>query len=198
MLTVGLTGGIASGKSLAAEHFAALGVPVIDADIIARELVERGTPALDRISQRFGNTVLLDNGELNRAALRETIFSDEQARHDLEAILHPLIRETISARVATLDDCYCIIVIPLLAESDNWEMLDRVLVIDCPESIQLQRLQHRDQLDTTQAQRVLDAQASREQRKAIADDIIDNSDDATQLVNAIETLHKQYIQDCSH
>lgn len=150
MRVIGLTGGIASGKSVAADHFAALGVSVIDADIIAHELVEVGEPALDKICQRFGKTILLENGELNRAAMREIIFTDEQARHDLEAILHPLIRKVITERIAALDGCYCIVVIPLLTESGDWEMLDRILVIDCPESIQLQRLQQRDQLDEDQ------------------------------------------------
>ena len=174
MLIIGLTGGIASGKSVVTDHFATLGVPVIDADIIARELVEAGKPALEKISQRFGKTILLDNGELNRPALREIIFTDEPARHDLEAILHPLIRNEITVRIAALDDCYCIVVIPLLTESSGWEILDRILVIDCPETIQLQRLQQRDHIDADQALRILNTQASREQRKAIADDIIDN------------------------
>lgn len=197
MRVIGLTGGIASGKSAAADHFATLGVPVIDADLIARELVEPGKPALKKITQHFGGNVLDKNNELNRAALREIIFSDEQARHKLEAILHPLIRAAIIERVAMLDDCYCIVVIPLLAESEeNWEILDHKLVIDCPESIQLQRLQHRDQLDLQQATSILNAQASREQRRAIADDIIDNSHDLAHLKNAVEQLHKKYLIDC--
>ena len=196
MRVIGLTGGIASGKSAAADHFAALGVPVIDADLIARELVEPGKPALDKISQRFGNSILGKNGELNRAALREIIFTNEQSRHDLEAILHPLIRKVITERIAALNDCYCIVVIPLLTESGGWEMLDRVLVIDCPESIQLQRLQQRDQLDAEQAYRILSAQADREQRRAIADDIIDNSHDLAHLKCAVEQLHEKYLMDC--
>ncbi len=196
MYIIGLTGGIASGKSVAADHFATLGVPVIDADIIARELVKVGEPALEKICQRFGKTILLDNGELNRATMREIIFTDEQARHDLEAILHPLIRNEITQRISALDDCYCIVVIPLLAESENWQMLDRILVIDCPESMQLQRLKQRDQLDADQARRVLMAQASREQRNAIADDIIDNNDGQAHLINAVDELHQKYLKDC--
>jgi dephospho-CoA kinase len=196
MRVIGLTGGIASGKSAAADHFATLGVPVIDADRIARKLVEPGTPALEDICQRFGKSILLENGELDRAALREIIFNDPQARHDLEAILHPLIRNAITEHIAKLDDCYCIVVIPLLAESGNWEILDHKLVIDCPESLQLERLQQRDQLDLEQAKRILDAQASREQRKAIADDIIDNSHDLAYLQSAVEKLHAKYLLDC--
>ena len=196
MRVIGLTGGIASGKSAAAEHFASLGVPVIDADRIARELVEPGKPALATIRERFGNSILLENGELNRSALREIIFKDARARHDLEAILHPLIRQTIRQRIAALDDCYCIVVIPLLAESGNREMLNRVLVIDCPESLQLERLQQRDDLDPEQAKRILAAQADREQRKAIADDIIDNSHDLAHLQHAVEQLHAKYLGDC--
>jgi dephospho-CoA kinase len=196
MQVIGLTGGIASGKSAAADYFATLGVPVIDADLIARELVEPGQPALEKICQRFGQAILLENGELNRAAMRESIFNDAQARHDLEAILHPLIRGVITERLSALDACYCIVVIPLLAESGNWEMLDRKLVIDCPEPLQLQRLQQRDQLDLEEAKRILNAQASREQRKAIADDIVDNSHDLAHLQNAIEKLHEKYLLDC--
>ncbi|MDT8404335.1 dephospho-CoA kinase [Sulfuriflexus sp.] len=196
MRVIGLTGGIASGKSAAAEHFAALGVPVIDADQIARELVEPGKPALERICERFGKSILLDNGELNRPSLREIIFKDARARHDLEAILHPLIRETIIQRIDELDAPYCIVVIPLLAESGDWAMLDRRLVIDCPEDLQLARLQQRDRLDPEQAERILAAQASREQRKAIADDIIDNSHDLAHLQRAVERLHKKYLGDC--
>jgi dephospho-CoA kinase len=196
MRIIGLTGGIASGKSAAADHFAALGVPVIDADRIARELVEPGKPALKKICQRFGNSILLENGELDRATMREIIFIDAQARQDLEAILHPLIRDVITERIAALDDCYCIVVIPLLTESGNWGILDHRLVIDCPESLQLERLQQRDQLDLEQAKRILDAQASREQRKAIADDIIDNSHDLAYLESAVEKLHAKYLLDC--
>lgn len=197
MRVIGLTGGIASGKSAAADHFAMLGVAVIDADLIARELVEPGKPALDKISQRFGKSILGNNGELNRAALREIIFNDEQARHALESIMHPLIRATITERIAALDDCYCIVVIPLLAESeDNWEILDHKLVIDCPESLQLERLQQRDHLDLDQAMHIINAQASREQRKAIADDIIDNSHDLAHLKSAVEQLHEKYLIDC--
>jgi dephospho-CoA kinase len=196
MRIIGLTGGIASGKSAAADHFATLGVPIIDADIIARELVEPGKPALDKICQRFGNNILLETGELNRTAMREIIFNDEQARHDLESILHPLIRGTIAERIAALDDCYCIVVIPLLTESGNWEILDHKLVIDCPESLQLQRLQNRDHLDLEQATHIINTQASREQRKSIADDIIDNSHDLTHLKSAVEQLHEKYLMDC--
>lgn len=196
MRVIGLTGGIASGKSAAAEHFATLGVPVIDADQIARELVEPGKPALERICERFGKTILLDNGDLNRPALREIIFKDARARHDLEAILHPLIRETIIQRIDELDAPYCVVVIPLLAESEDWAMLDRRLVIDCPEDLQLERLQQRDRLDPEQANRILAAQASREQRKAIADDIIDNSHDLAHLQRAVEQLHEKYLGDC--
>jgi dephospho-CoA kinase len=196
MRVIGLTGGIASGKSAAADHFATLGVPVIDADRIARKLVEPGTPALEDICQRFGKSILLENGALDRAALREIIFNDPQARHDLETILHPLIRNAITEHIAELDDCYCIVVIPLLAESGNWEILDHKLVIDCPESLQLERLQQRDQLDLGQAKRILNAQASREQRKAIADDIIDNSHDLAYLQSAVEKLHAKYLLDC--
>lgn len=196
MRVIGLTGGIASGKSAVAEYFAALGVPVIDADLIARELVEPGKPALEQICRHFGHKILLENGELDRAAMREIIFSDVQARRALEAILHPLVRATISERIATLDGCYCIVVIPLLAESGNWEILDHILVVDCPESLQQQRLQQRDHLDLEQAKRILSAQASREQRKAIANDIIDNSQNLADLKATVERLHNKYLIDC--
>lgn len=197
MRVIGLTGGIASGKSAAAEQFAALGVPVVDADQIARELVEPGKPALQAICQHFGQHLLRENGELDRAALRDIIFNDAQARHDLEAILHPQIRATIRERVSALSGCYCVIVIPLLAESEeSWPILDHILLIDCPESLQLERLQQRDQLDPEQAQRILEAQASREQRKAIADEIIDNSHSQGHLKEAVTKLHQKYLQAC--
>lgn len=196
MRVIGLTGGIASGKSAVAEYFAALGVPVIDTDLIARELVEPGKPALEEICRHFGNSILLEDGELDRSAMREIIFSDDQARHALEAILHPLIRATVNERIAALDSCYCIVVIPLLAESGNWEILDHILVVDCPESLQRQRLQQRDQLDPEQAARILAAQANREQRKAIADDILDNSLNLASLRARVEGLHEKYLADC--
>lgn len=196
MQVIGLTGGIASGKSAVAEEFASLGVPVIDADLIARELVEPGMPALDKVCQRFGNNILLENGELDRAALREIIFDDAQARHELEAILHPLIRQTIEERVATLDTCYCIVVIPLLAESGAWPILNRVIVLDCPEDLQRQRLQQRDHVDEALARRMLEAQASREKRRALADDVIDNSGSREQLQSAVRQLDRQYRQAC--
>ncbi|WP_126453542.1 dephospho-CoA kinase [Sulfuriflexus mobilis] len=196
MHVIGLTGGIASGKSAVAAEFASLGAPVIDADLIARELVEPGMPALAKVCQRFGHSILLENGELDRAALREIIFDDAQARHDLEAILHPLIRQTIEQRLTTLDACYCIVVIPLLAESGAWPILDRVLVVDCPEALQRQRLQQRDQVDEALAERILAAQASREERRARADDVIDNSGSREQLQSAVRQLDGQYRQAC--
>ena len=171
---VALTGGIASGKSTLADMFAELGVAVIDTDVIAREVVQAGKPALREIQERFGSEVIDAAGSLDRRALRNIVFADEQARLDLEAILHPRIGAETRRQADAAPGPYQIIVVPLLVGSPLLEFVDRVLVVDCDEDLQVQRLQARDMESVDQARRILAAQASREARLAIADDVINN------------------------
>jgi len=171
---VALTGGIASGKSTVADMFAHLGVPVIDTDIIAREVVQPGQPALDEIRERFGDEVIDATGKLDRTAMRKRIFSDERARLDLEAILHPRIGAETRRQVDAAPGPYQLIVVPLLVGSPLVQFVDRVLVVDCDEELQVERLLARDAETVEQARRILSTQASREARLAIADDVISN------------------------
>jgi len=193
MFRVGLTGGIASGKSRASEIFATLGVTVIDSDVIAREIVAPGSEGLAAIVQRFGPGVLDAQGQLDRRALRTLVFADPTAREDLEAITHPLIR----ARMATLNreasGPYVINAIPLLVETGGRRDLDRVLVIDCPETLQIARVMARDHVDEAAARAILGVQATREARLAIADDVIVNDGDLAALENAVRSLHRRYL-----
>lgn len=192
VFTVGLTGGIASGKSAVSDRFAALGAPVIDTDLIARELVEPGQPVLQEIIAAFGREIVVDEGRLRRRKLREIIFADPEKKALLEAILHPAIRLETRRRVAAAAAPYCLVVIPLLAESGHFEWLDRVLVVDVPESVQIERLMARDAVDEAQASAGLAAQATREARLRIADDVIDNSGPVEDLDAQVAELHKKY------
>ncbi|MEW6727769.1 MAG: dephospho-CoA kinase [Pseudomonadota bacterium] len=198
MLVVGLTGGVGSGKSTVASLFAAHGVPVIDTDLIARELVAPGQPALAEIAARFGPEALNPDGTLNRPWLRQRIFADEAARKVLEAILHPRIRAEVqrqleSLRRPTPPPPYALVVIPLLVETGAYDgLLDRVLVVDLPEDAQLQRLMTRDGVEEPLARAMLAAQASREARLARADEVIDNSGAPEALVEQVESLHRLY------
>ena len=189
---IGLTGGIASGKSTAADHFAALGVPVIDTDVIARELVAPGQPALAALVARFGADLLDDTGALRREALGARVFADPAARRELEALLHPLIRAESLRRITALRAPYCVWVIPLLLESGARADVDRVLLIDCPEALQRQRALARGlQPDTLDG--ILAAQASRAQRHAIADDVILNDGSPEALRQAVAARHAAYL-----
>ncbi|MEM6512419.1 MAG: dephospho-CoA kinase [Pseudomonadota bacterium] len=193
-LRIGLTGGIASGKSAAARFFSELGVPVIDTDIIAREVVKPGSAGLEGIRERFGSGVLDDDGTLNRAVLRAVVFADPAKREVLEAILHPLIRaETVRQAEAAGGD-YQVIVVPLLVESPLKAFVDRVLLVDCSEETQIRRLLARDGGDEASARQILAAQASREQRLAIADDVIGNENTLQDLQTAVAELHRRYCQ----
>jgi dephospho-CoA kinase len=189
---IALTGGIASGKSAVAELFAAYDVPVLDTDQIARDVVEPGTPALAKIVAEFGSEILDSAGRLDRKRMRDLVFADSQKRKHLEAITHPAIREELARRSTEADGLYQIHVIPLLVESSRAEAYDRVLVVDAPEADQLKRLQQRDGSDATTAQRILDAQASREQRLSVADDIIVNTGTLADLGKFVHTLHENY------
>ncbi|MHB1542443.1 MAG: dephospho-CoA kinase [Steroidobacteraceae bacterium] len=194
ILRIGLTGGIASGKSTVAGLFAALEVPVIDTDQIAREVVEPGQPPLEKLVERFGAGILTPDGHLDRPKLREIVFSDPKARADLEALTHPAIGSAVQARAAVAGGPYQILVIPLLVEKGYQKHLDRVLVVDCPEALQLQRLQARDGTSPTQARAILEAQASRAARLKAADDMIRNESDVAALRQQVQALHRRYLQ----
>jgi dephospho-CoA kinase len=191
---VGLTGGIASGKSTVARLFAALGVPIIDADELAREVVAAGTPLLGTIAARFGPQVLAADGTLNRRALRELVFADPHARADLESLTHPAIREAMEARAARAGGAYQIFAIPLLIEQGGVTAVDRVLVVDCDDSLQIRRLQARDGSTLDEARAMLGAQASRAARLAAADDVIRNDGDLQRLRVPVERLHRHYLE----
>ena len=194
MFKVGLTGGIASGKTRVAEFFAARGITVIDSDQIAREIVAPGAPALAAIRERFGASVLSADGSLDRRALRAVVFADPAARRALEAITHPAIRARMAELNAEAQGAYVINAIPLLTEGGGRRDLDRVLVVDCPEDLQIRRVMARDQVDEAGARAVLAAQASRAARLAIADDVIVNDGDLAALETQVATLHDRYLQ----
>ena len=190
---VAVTGGIASGKSAVTERFARFGVPVIDADLIARELVEPGQPALQAIAERFGAGVLSHAGQLDRRALREIIFVDTAARLDLEAILHPRIRTCMHERARNCGAAYVVLAIPLLTAGSGYTWIDRVLVVDVAEAVQIERLMRRDGVDEAGARAVLAAQISRAERLALADDVIDNSGCLGDLDAQVTALHQRYL-----
>ncbi|MGH8195158.1 MAG: dephospho-CoA kinase [Woeseiaceae bacterium] len=191
---IGLTGGIASGKTTVADLFAAKGMPVIDTDAIAREVVRPGRPALDAIVRLFGKDILDEKGRLRRRRLRELVFADDGMRDALEAELHPRIRDETVARTRVAGGPYQVIVVPLLAESPMQAMMDRILVVDCSEEVQLKRLLDRDAEDEQQARRMIDAQASRQERLAIADDVIDNNGTLDAMARQVDELHRSYLR----
>src|SRR5215472_3702810 len=186
---VGLTGGIASGKSTAAKFFGALGVPIIDTDQLARDVVEPGQPPLERLVERFGGSILTPDGHLDRPALRNIVFSDPKARADLEALTHPAIGAAVQARSAAAGGPYQILVIPLLVEKNLGSQLDRVLVVDCSEELQIRRLQARDGSTLEQARAILSVQASRVARVKAAHDVITNDRDIGALRDRVAELH---------
>ena len=194
MFTVGLTGGIGSGKSTVADLFADLGVPVIDTDVIARELTAPGSAALEAIHSDFGDAVLLPDGSLDRAVLRRMVFADADARHRLESILHPRIRQTVEQERAGLNAPYILLVIPLLVETGGYrDLLDRVLVVDCPEELQITRVIARNGLTRDEVLAILATQASRSERLAIADDVIVNTLAREALRAEVVTLNQRYL-----
>ncbi|QSB19668.1 dephospho-CoA kinase [Pseudomonas sp. 15A4] len=190
---LGLTGGIGSGKSAAAQCFVDLGVHLVDADHAARWVVEPGRPALAQIAEHFGPSVLQADGTLNRSALRELIFKDPQQRVWLESLLHPLIREEIRQYLARAESAYAILVSPLLLETSQHQMVRRVLVIDVPESVQIERTVLRDKTNEEQVRAILKAQASRDERLSRADDVIVNDRDPAWLKSEVERLHHFYL-----
>jgi dephospho-CoA kinase len=194
MLRVGLTGGIGSGKTAVSDRFARLGVPVIDADRLSRELVAKGQPALAEIAALFGPTVLTEAGELDRAALGQRVFADPAARHRLEQILHPRIRDAMQARVAALDAPYVILVIPLLLETGQTDLVDRVLVVDTSPERQRERIRQRDGFSDARIAQILAAQTDRAARLRAADDIIRNDAGLADLDRAVAALHANYLE----
>lgn len=191
-LTVGLTGGIASGKSLVASAFEKLGIDVIDADQVARDIVEPGQPALVEIAERFGTRVIANDGCLMRRELRNIVFNDENARQALESITHPRIRIELARRRDTSKTEYCILVVPLLIKSGMNDLVNRVLVIDAPEAIQLERLVSRDNIDEALAHKMIAAQDTRTDRLAAADDVLINTGPRKDIADLAAALHAGY------
>lgn len=192
MLIIGLTGGIASGKSTVADLFAKKGIPIIDADVIAREVVMPHTEALSKIKEHFGINIVDTKGELNRRILREKIFQNPAEKQWLENLLHPLIFAEIRRQISRLKTDYCIVVIPLLLETHAQPMVNRILVVDTPVELQRQRLQTRDQLSPDILDAMLNAQLSREQRLTAADDVILNDQGLETLEKQVQQLHERY------
>jgi len=195
---VGLTGGIASGKSTVVKFFAALGVPIIDTDQVARDVVEPGQPPLERLVERFGRAILTPDGHLDRPKLREIVFSDPRARADLEALTHPAIGTAVEAWSAAAGGPYQILIIPLLVEKNLTSQVDRVLVVDCDEELQIRRLQARDGATVEQARAILNAQTSRNARLKSAHDVIQNDGDLSAVRDQVSALHACYLQLAGH
>ncbi|RIZ66670.1 MAG: dephospho-CoA kinase [Methylococcales bacterium] len=198
MLKIGLTGGIGCGKTTVSKLFEQLNIQVIDADILAHQLVEIDQPALKEIALAFGTDMLNVDGSLNRKKLSQIIFSDSQQKQKLEAILHPLIYEAIQTALKSIDSAYCIISIPLLFETNMIDLVDRILVIDCPEQTQIERVLKRDAMPLAQIQAIIANQVSRTYRRSHAHDLIDTSIANDKLAESIKKLHNSYISLCAN
>jgi dephospho-CoA kinase len=194
MYVVAVTGGIGSGKTTIANQFAALGIDVVDADVIARDVVEPGAPALAAIATYFGPDVIAPDGQLDRRSLRERVFSDTNAKAWLNALLHPLIRQEMLRQCAAARSPYCLLVVPLLVENKLAGLANRVLVIDVDEATQIERTCRRDGVSAEQAKAIIAAQASRSERLAAADDVIDNHNGSQMAIKTrILALHETYL-----
>jgi len=193
MLKVGLTGGIGCGKTTVANLFAAFGVPIFDADQVARDLTATGQPALDRIRVHFGAQVLNADGSLNRLRLKQIAFADAGQKIKLEAILHPLIFEALLAKTEQVKAPYCLLSIPLLFETNRENFVDRILVVDCPVDLQIERVMQRDRLAVETIKAIIDSQVPRDYRRAHADDLLDNSEADNTLAEHVKKLHNLYI-----
>lgn len=194
MLVIGLTGGIASGKTTISNLFSALGIPVIDTDVISRELLDKNQPGYVAILGRLGDTVLLENGDINRRLLRQLVFSNSELKQWLESVMHPLIYQTVEHQLGQhAQAAYVVLVVPLLFESKFAALIDRALVVDCSRDSQLKRLVTRDEIDEALANKMLDQQWSNAERLALADDLIHN-DNNTDLELDIKKLHQQYLK----
>lgn len=190
---VALSGGIASGKSTIANLFAHLGVPIIDADVIARQVVEIGTDAYKVIVKHFSQEILLPNNEIDRSQLRDIIFNNDHERLWLNNLLHPIIQEQTQIQIARQTAAYVIWVVPLLVENNLHNLADRVLMVDTPEQLQLERLIQRDNIDESLAKKMISSQISSQKRLTYADDIIVNNGDLTSLTAQVNKLHQQYL-----
>ncbi|ROV59690.1 dephospho-CoA kinase [Vibrio ponticus] len=196
-LVIGLTGGIASGKTTVANIFRdQFAIEIVDADVVAREVVEPQSEGLNAIVARYGETILLEDGSLNRSALREIIFADRNEKQWLDNLLHPMIRRNMQQQLEHVSSEYALLVIPLMVENNLQELADRVLVVDVDENIQIERTMNRDGVSRQQAESILRSQASREQRLAIANDVIKNHSQNQQLLPQITELHKKYLEMC--
>ena len=193
MFVVGLTGGIGSGKTAASDYLASKGITVVDADLAARIIVQPGQPALASIAERFGADKLNADGTLNRAALRTVVFADKQALKDLEAITHPAIRDELVRQLQAAQSPYVLLVSPLLLETNQHELVDRILLIDVPEDVQVTRTAQRDQVAASQVKAIMDAQMPRQQRRDKADDIVVNDSTLDALHEALDRLHETYL-----
>ena len=195
-LIIGLTGGIGSGKSAAADYFQSLGIQAIDADQASRDVVEPGEPALAQIAEHFGAEILLANGGLDRAKLREKIFSNPAEKQWLESLLHPLIRDRIVSFLRQATSPYALLVSPLMVETGQTTMVDKVIVVDVPEEVQLSRTMARDNNDEALVRSIMANQASRERRLAAADFVITNDGDLAHMHQQIDAIHQQLLQIC--
>ncbi len=193
-IVIGLTGGIGSGKSAATNKFSALGIDIIDADEVAREVVTPGSEGLARITEHFGRNILLEDGTLNRAALRERVFNNSEEKQWLNQLLHPLIRKTMLQQIADSTSHYCILSVPLLVEGNLSELCDLIVVVDCPESMQLERAMQRDGSTKKIIESIMASQATRKERLAAADDVIDNSKTFEFLNEQVLALHGKYTR----
>lgn len=193
MLKIGLTGGIASGKSLVADYFADLGIKIIDADVIARKMVAPDTELFKKIVEHFGEGVITENGEIDRTHIREIIFFNTSEKKWLEELLHPTIYKIIQQEVESATSPYCILVIPLLLETEHEHLVDRILIVDTPEETQIERLKQRDNIDEKQIARIIAAQITRAMRLEKANDIIINDQATTHVEEQVQTLHKKYL-----
>lgn len=194
MFVVGLTGGIGSGKTAVSNLFSTLGVPVVDADLAQRVVVEKGQPALAKIAEHFGSEVLLDSGDLNRPVLRKIVFSQDQERGWLERLLHPLIFRELQKKLLAAEGPYALLVSPLLIETGQSRLTQRILVVDAPDELRIQRTMARDNNGETQVRAIMAAQTDRESRLSRADDVIVNDDGLTSLQEQVSSLHQQYLK----
>ncbi|PSU47080.1 dephospho-CoA kinase [Photobacterium frigidiphilum] len=193
-MVIGLTGGIGSGKTTVANLFGDYGIDIIDADIIAREVVEPNTTGLNAIVDKLGADILLTDGTLDRSKLRNAIFNQQQLKDWLNGLLHPLIREKMLSNISKATSPYCLLVVPLMVENNLQTMTHRLLVVDVDESVQIKRTQTRDNVAPEHVKKILMAQASRQNRNAAADDIISNNGNSAELKNKVAELHQEYIK----
>ncbi|HWU77005.1 MAG TPA: dephospho-CoA kinase [Rhodanobacter sp.] len=193
-LVIALTGGVAAGKSAVSRRFESLGIAVHDADVAAREVIEPGTPGLAAVVTAFGTDVLGSDGRLDRPSMRQRVFANPALRVTLESIIHPLVRAWLHQRALDDRGPYCLLAIPLLAENiEHYRWVERVLLVDVPESLQMRRLLARDGIDEALARRMIDQQATRAERLSLADDVIENSGDQAALDDAVAELHQRYL-----